>query len=69
MKESEIIIERIVITILVMVGFYLLGAYIAWDFNPNNWQLFSEIPTIGRIIALILLIMSFSIAYQYRDVP
>ena len=31
---------------------YLLGSFIAWDFNPMHWWLFTS--TFGRVIAIIL---------------
>lgn len=43
--------KKLGVLILVHLLFYLLGSFIAWDFNPLNWWLFTS--WVGRILFLI----------------
>jgi hypothetical protein len=42
---------KLVMLILVHLLFYLFGSFIAWDFNPLNWWLFTS--WVGRGLFLI----------------
>lgn len=44
--------------ILVHLVFYLMGSFIAWDFNPLNWWLFQS--WVGRVIFLMVEIFGIS---------
>jgi FtsH-binding integral membrane protein len=49
---AEVIWMILVPLVLANGLWYLLGAFIAWDFNPMHWWLFNT--TFGRVIAIIL---------------
>lgn len=38
--------------ILVNILYYLIGSFIAWDWNPMNWWLINSL--LGRIILVVL---------------
>ena len=42
------ILIRILVTIAIHIFLYLIGSFIAWDFNPLHWWLFTA--TWGRIL-------------------
>jgi hypothetical protein len=44
---------------------YLVGSFIAFDFNPINWWLLSH--TVGRIIFVIIEIFIFSISIKASE--
>lgn len=44
--------------IVVHLVFYLMGSFIAWDFNPLNWWLFQSWG--GRVIFLMVEIFGIS---------
>ena len=39
---------RLLVTIAIHIFLYLIGSFIAWDFNPLHWWLFTA--TGGRIL-------------------
>ena len=52
--------------ILLLGTFYLISSFIAWDWNPTNWLLYTT--TIGRIISVFLFFSYISIIVSlYRD--
>ena len=42
------ILIRILVTIAIHIFLYLIGSFIAWDFNPLHWWLFTA--TWSRIL-------------------
>lgn len=47
------VIWMILVPLVIANGiWYLLGAFVAWDWNPMNWWLFTT--TFGRVIAIII---------------
>jgi hypothetical protein len=45
-------LKLIGVFLLLNVGIYLVGSFIAWEFNPMNWFLFSS--AVGRVIFLVI---------------
>lgn len=60
-------IKTLLFTFLCVIGFYyLVGSFIAWDFNPLNWWIFTSV--FGRIIGILLVGLAFSAAVKvYED--
>ena len=51
-----IIFIRILVTIAIHIFLYLIGSFIAWNFNPLHWWLFTT--TWGRVIFISIFISS-----------
>lgn len=51
-----IIFIRILTVIAIHIFLYLIESFIAWDFNPLHWKLFST--TIGKTLFLFLYLPS-----------
>jgi len=45
----------IVMLIAMNIGFYIIGSFLAWDFNIDHWRIFSNTETKGLIIRMILI--------------
>lgn len=58
--NNDIIISTIGFFFNIII-IYFIGSFIAWDFNPLNWLLFTTI--IGRVVLLILLIINIKANY------
>ena len=50
------ILIRILVTIAIHIFLYLIGSFIAWNFNPLHWWLFTT--TWGRVIFISIFISS-----------
>lgn len=42
MEYFKIVLKLVCLFIIVNLVFYLLGAFIAWDWNVMNWLLFKD---------------------------
>ena len=45
-------IKGLIVFILINICVYLIGSFLAWDFNVNNWWFIKDI--FGRFIMLII---------------
>ena len=43
---------RVLTVIVIHIFLYLIGSFIAWDFNPLHWWLFTS--TYGRVLFIYL---------------
>jgi hypothetical protein len=48
--------------VIIVISMYLLGSFVAWDFNPGNWDQF------GRYMIAMLSIMMCLINWAREDV-
>lgn len=46
--------KQLLINILTMICIYLTGCFIAWDFNPANWELYGRIFLVIYYIAVLI---------------
>lgn len=58
---NEELVFSIIGFLLNFLIIYILGSFVAWDFNPLNWWLFTS--SVGRIIMVIILIVNFKVNF------
>jgi hypothetical protein len=61
----EICQKLIGVFLLLNVGFYLVGSFIAWELNPMDWFLFSS--AVGRVIFLVIEVCLFAMSLELSD--
>jgi hypothetical protein len=59
-------IKTVILPFFFILGvYYLIGSFIAWDFNPLHWWLFTS--TFGRILGIIFVSFAFTAALKISD--